>query len=148
MIVQDFFGDPIKRLKRSISECDHAASKSCTTVDIGSQCSGEIMGREWWHGGMVVALWYLRSIARLSNDILCSMVSTRTIEPGMEIPCSSSRYFYLLLAPTALRSRCTREVVLRRSVLTETGIFRVLRSFLRWHGISQKSIQLNIDKIK
>ena len=70
MIVQDFFWDPIKRLKRSISECDHAAAKSGTTVDIGSQCSGGIMGREWWHdGGMVVAWWHLRSIARLSNDI-------------------------------------------------------------------------------
>ena len=46
-------------LERNISERDHAAAKSCTTVDIGSQCSGEIMGREWWHGvGMVVSWWW------------------------------------------------------------------------------------------
>ena len=131
-------------LERNNSERDHAAAKSCTTVDIGSHCSGEIMGREWWRGGgMVVAWWQLRSIARLNNDILLHR-STPTIEPGMEIPCSSRRCSYLLLAPMASRSR---KVVLRRSVLTETGIFRVLRSFLRWHGISQKSIQLNIDKM-
>ena len=90
MIVQGFWA-PLKRLARIISENGHAA------LDIGPQRIGENMAGR---GGMM---------ALVASPPYCPRSRNDEVQPGMERRCSFVQtLFYLLLAPTVLRSRCTR----------------------------------------